>query len=235
MRIAICEDDKYQRDIIKQYILEHKHYSPDMSISTFSCGEDLLRSYASGDQYALLFLDIQMKDINGIETAHEIRRTNSNTIIFFVTGFMEYVNDAFVVDAFQFLHKPIKRALFDREFSRALNKYHMQNKKYEIRKKSKIIRLEMNEMIYLEVLNHRISIHTIADTHEKNGRIDEEEKALRPYGFVRISRSFLVNMEHIVSIEKSDILLTGEKTVMMSRRRRADVLNQYNQFRIGSA
>jgi len=236
MRIAICEDDRQQREIMQQYILEHKNYNPGMEIFTFSSGEELLNSYEVGGQYDILFLDIQMKGIDGIKVAHRIRERDEDTIIFFITGFAEYVSDAFVVNAFQFLHKPIRRELFIREFSRALNKHYTQSKFYIIDDKSKMLSLKLQEIIFLEVLVREIIIHTTSGKYSKIGKMDVEEKALQPYGFTRIHRTYLVNMKHIAMIEKGKIgkvILKNQIEIRIGEGRYADVLNQYNQFQAG--
>ena len=199
VKIAICEDEKYQREIMQQYILEHREYDSNMEISAFSSGEAFLDACAAGEKYDILFLDIQMAGVNGIEVAHEKRKKNKNTIIFFITGFAEYVSDAFVVDAFQFLQKPVRKELFDREFSRALKKYYTQNKLYPINDKSKLLSLKLQEIVYLEVLVREIIIHTTSGKYSKIGKMDAEEKQLFPYGFIRIHRTYLVNMNHIAS------------------------------------
>jgi len=234
IRIAICEDDNQQQDTIKQYVREHREYDPSMEIFVFSSGEELLSAYAEGEQYDFLFLDIQMKEINGIEVAQEIRKSNDNIIIFFTTGFTEYISEAFAVDAFQFLHKPIRQELFHREFSRALKKYYTQSKCYMIDEKSKVVSLELKEIFCLEVLGRQIIIHTTSGTYEKTGKMETEEFLLQPYGFVRVHRAYLVNMEHIVALNKDTVTLRNQIEVTMSPRRRTEVLNQYNQFRAGS-
>ena len=239
MKIAICEDERCQRELIGQYILEHKEYDPSMKVSSFSSGEAFLEACAKGEEFDILFLDIQMDGINGIEVAHEKRKKSKNTIIFFITGFTEYVSDVFVVDAFQFLQKPVRQELFDREFSRALSKHYAQNKSYPVDSKAKIINLKLQDIIYLEVLEREITIYTTSGKYSKKGKMDEEEKALMPHGFVRIHRTYLVNMSYIAMIEKrkerteGKVILTNQLALGIGKGRQAEIMRQYNQFQAG--
>lgn len=236
MKIAICENEQCQGELIKQYILEHKEYVPSIEVSVFSSGEAFLDAYAKEGEVDILFLDIQMDGINGIELAHEVRKNSKNTIIFFITGFTEYVSDAFIVDAFQFLQKPVRQELFDREFSRALAKHYTQNRPYLIENKTEIIRLTLQEIMYLEILAREITLHTTQGKYRKKGRLEQEEKILLPYGFVRIHRTYLVNMSYISMLEKGKVgkvILKNQLALRLGEGRQAEVMRRYNQFQAG--
>ena len=101
MRIAICDDEKIFRDQIKKYILE---VSSDSSIDEYTCGDDLAGSESN---YDIIFLDIEMPGISGIETAEKLRENGSDADIIFLTSHVEFVYEAFKVRAFRFLQKPI--------------------------------------------------------------------------------------------------------------------------------
>jgi len=233
MKIAICEDEEYQRDIIEGYILNHESQYPGITITAYKSGEELLDAYRQGEQYDFLFMDIQMKEIDGIKTAQEIKKHNRHLIIFFITGYTKYVSAAFSLNAFQFLIKPVRQDLFDREFERAIRKYHREHQKYVINNKTGTISLEIKDVMYLESSNHQIIVHTEDNEYIKTNTMNDEEKRLTPYGFVRTHQSFMVNMAYITEITEGDAVLNDGRLVMVSARKRTEVLNCFNQFLAG--
>ena len=102
IRIAIVDDEKVIREQIKK-LVEKKQI--DCEIDTYGTGEDLLKA---DSVYDIIFLDIQMDGMNGIDTARALRQKADNTVLIFITGVKEYVFDAFDVAAFHYLIKPIE-------------------------------------------------------------------------------------------------------------------------------
>jgi len=235
MRIAICDDEEFQRKNIVSFITPYQTDYPAMMVSEFCCGEDLLAAIGAGQSFDFFFLDIQMKEIDGIQTAQAIRKDNPHAILFFITGFMQYVSAAFTLNAFQFLVKPVKREAFDREFRRAIVKYLMDHRKYVVESKSRVITLEIKDIVYLESSKHLVIIHTGQGEYVKPGKLNDEEAVLRPYGFVRTHHGFLVNMAFVFEVLQEDIILKDGSKVMVSTRKRADVLQSYNQYLAGCA
>lgn len=106
IRIAIVDDEKVIREQIKK-LVEKKQI--DCEIDTYGTGEDLLKA---DSVYDIIFLDIQMDGMNGIDTARALRQKADNTVLIFITGVKEYVFDAFDVAAFHYLIKPIEENKF---------------------------------------------------------------------------------------------------------------------------
>ena len=229
MRIAICDDDKSQRDLIEQYVIAHSAEYQNIKTTTFSSGEDLLAALKQ-KTFDILLLDIELHGISGIETATKIRESNSDLIIIFITGYVNYVSDALKTNAFQFLVKPVKKDFFDEEFKRAISKYQNEHQKYVIRLKSGVTMLEVNDIIYIESSNREMYIYTKDRKHTKPGKIGDEEDVLTNYGFVRCHQGFLVNMKYILDIEKNNLILKNGIKIMLSKRKRLEVLERYNMY-----
>ena len=106
MRIAICEDDKAYRKIILEYVTEYfKEHLIDFEYNEFSSGEELL---SSDKIFDIVFLDIEMNELNGIQTTKELNIRNRNTIIFIVTAYQKYLDDAMDLNVFRYIDKPIQ-------------------------------------------------------------------------------------------------------------------------------
>lgn len=118
MKIAVCDDEEIFSMKLKKY-LEQYYNSIDLIIDVFKSGEDFIRKIKSlTDRYDIVFLDIEMSPIDGIETAKKLRENNKDVIIIFLTSHGEFATDGYEVDAFRFLIKPVqevklKRALQD--------------------------------------------------------------------------------------------------------------------------
>lgn len=106
MRIAICDDDKAYRKIILEYVTEYfKEHLIDLEYNEFSSGEELL---SSDKIFDIVFLDIEMNELNGIQTTKELNIRNRNTIIFIVTAYQKYLDDAMDLNVFRYIDKPIQ-------------------------------------------------------------------------------------------------------------------------------
>ena len=232
MRIAICDDDRAQRELLEQYVSKYFTAYPKMRITKYSSGEELLVGVKQ-KKIDILFLDIEMTGINGVETAIKIRESDNDLIIIFITGYVNYVSDAFRTNAFQFLVKPVNKELFDKEFIRAIKKLQTNHHSYVINQKSGTTSLEVAEIIYIESNNREVYIYTKDKKHTKLGKIGDEEVALANYGFVRCHQGFLVNMKYILDVEKTDIVLKNGVKVMMSVRKRSEVIAKLNKYLTG--
>ncbi len=111
MEVAIVDDEKVIREQIKKLAVK---YEPDCNVKYYETGEELL---AEGKKFDVLFLDIQMEGMNGIDTARALREKQEDMVVIFITGVKEYVFEAFDVSAFHYLLKPVE----EKKFSEVLN------------------------------------------------------------------------------------------------------------------
>lgn len=116
MKICVCDDDKYTAEKIRNLI---KEQIPEYQVEVYSCGEEIL----SGDSFDIAFLDIQMSGASGIDTAAELKKRFPDIIIIFISSYSDYVTDAFSLEAFQYLVKPVDRDKFCEIFHKALESY----------------------------------------------------------------------------------------------------------------
>lgn len=233
MRIAVCDDTREYREYIYQLI---NKYSEDYTIDVelFDCGESLLEFVKTTGPYDILFLDIEMDGISGIDVANYIRKSNEKSIIFFITAFMNYVSDAFRVLAFQFILKPIDEKAFEMDFKRAIKKYRELHCKYIIDNKEEKIVLEYSDIEYIESKNRHVCVHTKDKKQYTHfGKLNDEYKILKDYDFVKTHQSFLVNMNRIENIMKTDVMLDNGELVPISRQLKSEFMEHFNLFLAG--
>lgn len=231
MKIVICDDDKKIREQISSLIQKQ---TSDADIRLFSSSEEIL---SSGMEYDMYFLDIEMSDISGIELAKIIRRKQeergTHSIIIFVTGFKQYMEDAFDVNAFHYLVKPIREEKFNEVFSRAereiknTSQYKGQYiiiKNGESRKK-----LLLNEIQYIESCDRKVSFHMDWGVVETYARMYDLENKLGNT-FFRCHRGYLVNLEKVTAYSANSITVINGDMVMLAEKKYTDFVKAYLRY-----
>ncbi len=227
MTIAICDDENVICHQIEQLIKEQK---TDCDIRKFLSGEELLREENGFD---LIFLDIQMEGINGIETARRLQKKQGEAILIFVTGLKEYVFEAFDVSAFHYLLKPIDEEKFTQVFARALAELERKKEREEeiffIKVKGRHMILNRNHILYVESQNRTVNVHTTKEILNVYFDMGELERRLGN-GFYRCHRGYLVNMGYITGYERDSISLTNGETIYLSRRKYKEFVKTYMDY-----
>jgi len=230
MRIAICDDEKSIRELIRNKVLKQ---CPGADIVSFSSGEELL---LSDNQIDILFLDIQMSGKNGMETAKELRKKDKNIILIFVTAVEEYVFQAFDVGAFHYIVKPIDDAKFVEVLRRAVDELSLQRESVKEAEERYLMinsggmhtKVAFEEIVYAEVFNRKIVIHKMNDTIEYYGKMSELE-ALAGDNFFRPHRAYLINFKYVEKYDASTIYLENG-SVLMAKQNYPEFVKKYMKY-----
>ena len=228
MRIAVCDDDRAIREEISRLI--QKQVS-EADIAEYQSGEELINAKGNFDIY---FLDIEMGKMSGMDIARRIREREENSrqrsIIIFVTGYREYMEAAFDVNAFHYLIKPIDVEKFSEVFSRAWKEasvFEEQTKKHILVKSSGIQqKLLLKDIYYIESGNKKVIFHTTNGTLEVYGKMEELENGLGNT-FYRCHRCYLVNMEKISAYSADNIQVTNGDNLLLARKKYSDFIKTY--------
>lgn len=230
MNICVCDDEKIIHDEIKRLLKMFSTNDAQFCITDLFSGEALMDYYSNNNKFDIIFLDIEMNQINGIKTAEKIRETDENAIIIFVSSYASYVFEAFRLEALHFIVKPIKQSEFENVFRRAMNKYNTINSSISLRWLNERYSIIINDITYIEGYKRHITVHTINEEFEAIGKIPEILKALEPHGFIRIHQGFIVNMNYIKRFDVSDVVLRDNTKVMISVRKRTEALKAYDVY-----
>lgn len=226
MTIAICDDERILCEQIERLIRKEK---PNCQIELFSCSEELLRAEKHFD---IIFLDIRMGKVNGIEAAKRLRNKKEEAILIFITGIKEYVFEAFDVSAFHYLLKPIEEQKLIEVFTKAVAetvKKQEQEQRFFIKSKGRTIILNRKDILYIESQNRMVNIHTSKEILEIYYDMKNLEKQLGE-GFYRCHRGYIVNMGYIVEYEKDSISLTNGESIYLSRRNYKEFVKTYMDY-----
>ena len=181
MQIAICDDDKSIGLILEEKI---KKLLPDAVIEKYLSGDELI---ASGCEPDILFLDIQMPGMDGMETARILRQKNERMVLIFVTAVEEYVFQAFDVAAFHYLVKPFSDEKFENQSD---EKYMM------VQSGGSHMKVFLKDIVYAEVYNRKVIIHTRDTNIEYYGKLQELSE-IAGADFFRTHRAYLVHFKYV--------------------------------------
>ena len=227
MNIAICDDEKIVRLQIKGLIEKQK---ADGNLELYETGEELL---AVGKHFDVVFLDIQMEGMNGIDTARALREQNEETVLIFITGIKEYVFDAFDVAAFHYLLKPIEENKFMEVFDRAVKEAEKRKEKGQkqlfIKTRQRNITLEQKNILYIENRGRKAEIHTVDETIEIYAAMIELEKQLGGE-FYRCHRGYLVNMAYITEYINDSIRLSDGESIYLAKEKYNEFVKEYMRY-----
>lgn len=214
LKVAICDDDEMIRSEIKRILVEIK---PNYEIYTFSSGEEFLES---SESFQIIFLDIEMKEMDGLETAEALRKKENDAQIIFITSHTECMPTAFKVRAFRFLNKPIeveafKEAVFEAE------KEIIKNKSIIIDAEGQVRIVSIKDIIYFEAFGDGTYIYLKNEVIESNKQlkywVDKMEKDL----FFPVHRSYMVALFYVKGVEKNEITMKYAKEKIPLARRKA--------------
>lgn len=231
MRIAVCEDDRAIREDLSRLI---RNQAPKANVVEYQSGEELINTKGSFDIY---FLDIEMGKVSGMDLARLIREQEESgrqrSIIIFVTGYREYMEEAFDVNAFHYLVKPVDVEKFSEVFHRAwkeVSVFREQTKKYIMVKSCGTQRkLLLKDIYYIESGNKKVIFHTTDGTLEVYGKMDELENRLGNT-FYRCHRCYLVNMEKISAYSGDHIQVTNGDKLLLARKKYSDFIKTYMRY-----
>lgn len=230
MKICICDDNLYIHKEIKRFIAAFFSQTALPEIACCQSGEELLSHYSEGKEYDIIFLDIEMAKINGIETAKEIRKSSPDAIIIFVSSHKGYVFDAFRCEALHFIVKPINQEEFDDVFNRAMNKFKSTRSFLPLQWQNSRMNIRISDILYVEGYRRHLRVHTLNEAFEAQGKISKVYEKLREHGFLLIHQGYIVNMQYIKRFNATDVTLENGTEVMMSARRRAEALQIYDRY-----
>lgn len=239
INIAICDDEKYFLEEEKLLIMKYFDNKNDMChIDTFYSGEELLELGMEINQYDILFLDVNMKEMDGLKTAERIRYFNQDIFLVFVTAFIRYSPEGYKVNATRFLIKG--EGNFEFAMNECLNaiceKKQAREWKYTFHFREGIMELGLSDIIYITSYLRQLNFILKDEkqtTYTMSEKLDTMEAVLADKGFLRLHKSYLVNRQYIKLIRHYEAELYNGETIAISKARFIDVRNQFLTYRGG--
>lgn len=218
IKIAIWEDEKIHQELLTENLKKlFRELSIDYEVYIFDSGEQLLENYP--ENIDIFLLDIQMDKLSGMDIARKIRTIDKNTVeIVFTTSFIEYIQEGYEVRAYRYLLKPIEFEDIKKHITACIEEIRMKKDKYlVISNKHDNYKIRIDTILYIEVQNKDITIHTIDNNYEVKMSMNKIEKELKEYSFFRCHKSFLININFVENVKQYVAILENGQEVPVSR------------------
>ena len=225
MRIAICDDDKSERE---DFIAALRGWDPTRYAECFGDGASLLRAAESQPPFSIVFLDIYMPEENGMDIARKLREISPETGIVFVTTSPDHAVEAFSLQAVHYLVKPVTTAGIREAFARIQKQQAKMRSVLSVKFGHGQRSLYLNEIISLESNGHQVIITMVNSETVSAYTSIREIQALLDDTFLLVQRGLIVNMEHIESMQTDACILRTGQQVLLSRKKRASIREAYN-------
>lgn len=209
MRILICDDDTLMIEQIQKYIKKffEKIGIRCPTLACFSNGEALLADNGDKD---IVFLDIEMPGMNGIYVGNELKKSNRDIIIFIVTSYSEYLDEAMRFQVFRYLSKPLDKQRFMRNMKDAVDLYNTRTVRIPVETKQGVHTLPASSIIAVESQGRKVIVHTteqdFVSVHNMHYWLDLLPKNC----FFQTHRSFIINFEHVTDFDHSLVHMANE-------------------------
>ena len=227
IHLAICDDEKSQTTYLRKLVQSWSKEKPFLAeIKDFPSAEAYL---FAAEPFDILLLDIQMGRLSGLELAKNLRGTDHHTQIIFVTAFSDFMAEGYDVDAVHYLIKPVNEEKLKKALDKAAARLSTAEPSLIINIDGEKIRLSMNDIFCIESAAHFQEISATNGLYKVKMPIYVLEKQLNDT-FIRCHRSYIVGLNHVLKITKTDVVLDNGKIIPISRRLYEDVNKAFIRY-----
>jgi len=229
LRIAVVEDETQYKEQLVEYLHRFEQdKNINIEIETYSDGDGIVENYQA--QFDIILMDVQMKFMDGMSAAEEIRKVDSEVVIIFITNMPQFAIKGYAVDALDYILKPISYFQFSERLKRAMERMERRETNYiTIRVKEGIKRLKVSDIYYIENQGHNLIFNTKEDGFITSGAMKDLEEELSSFNFFRGHRGFLMNLEHVEGL-KGNNAIVREIELPVGRTRRKSLLEALSQY-----
>lgn len=227
MKIAICDDDNMVMKQLEKYLAEYfkQNGLKQPLFLSYSTGEELLENASDAD---IIFLDIELPYQNGITIGQKLKEQNPKLIIFIITSYEEYLDDAMRFQVFRYLSKPIDKNRLFRNLEDAVRRYVLTEAKIGIETKDGVHTIHTSDIIFIEAKEKAVTIYTEQENFISIRPMNYLEEKLSLPRFFRTHRSFIVNLDYVSFFDHSLIhLCGGTYKAYLTRRKYAEFKAAY--------
>lgn len=230
VNIAIVEDDKQQASQLENALKRYsEEFRTPLRTTVFYNAMSFLGKYAA--EYDIIFMDILMPMMNGMDAARALREKDDKVMVIFVTNMQQYAIQGYEVGAFDYILKPVNYPEFKLKFTRALGKLMPQKKAASvlIKSESGVVRLTPEQIIYVEVQQHHCIYHTKQGDYRQYQTMKSVETQLAEYGFARCNNFLLINLAYVSKIEGMNVHVDGQ-VLPVSYPRKKQFSEKFSEF-----
>lgn len=175
---------------------------PELTINCFPDAIQFLTNYKP--TYDIVFMDIDMPELNGMDAARKLREQDENVVIIFVTNMAQYAVEGYAVAALDFIVKPVRYKHLEQVLERALKVVEARrwDQRFTVKQGDKVMTIRVSDVQYIEVVNHTLHFHRNGETFTRSGSLKELERQLDAFGcFAKCNSCYLVNLNYVTAVE----------------------------------
>ena len=231
LQIAILEDNSSDAARLTDYLRRYETNLKGAQTFKIEHTADCLAFLDNyKPDYDILFFDIEMPHLNGMEAAKKIYRTDKDAIIIFVTNLEQYAIQGYQIDALGYLLKPLTYHRLADIMDKALRRLATRNDlQITLLNGENVMRLPVADIFYLEVTGHILTYHTTYGEFQMRGKLSDKEAELALHGFARCNKGYLINLQHVKAISKG-IVTVGKDELLISRGKQKAFMERYLQW-----
>ena len=228
IRLALVEDDELYRSQLREYINKYSAVSGEkFTVTEFSDGDEIALGYKA--VYDIILMDIEMKFMDGMMAAEEIRKVDTEVIIIFITNSPQYAIKGYAVDALDYVLKPVSYYAFSQRLGRAVERVARRARHFlQINAHGTAPGMWFERDGHVNC-GHDLVFHTAEGEVTAPGSMTETEEKLAQESYFRVNKGCLVNLEHVDRMDGEDAIVHGDRVPLARARRKAflDALNDY--------
>ncbi len=215
--VAIVEDEIDAARRLEACLARYSQDHPDVrfDVTVFSEPTGFLDAYRP--VWDIVFMDIEMPNMDGMSAARRLRVLDEQVILIFVTNMAQFAAKGYEVDALDYVIKPFSYNDFERKLRRAVAIRGEESASVMIMQRARTQRVLLRDIEYIEVKNHNLLYHTERGVLTGTGTLQDVEDKLRDRGFLRCNKAFVVNGRHIVAVKGNELTLSGGENVTIGR------------------
>lgn len=228
MRILICDDEQsYVNDIKKHVELFLTENNFPFEIDTFINGNELL---SSNTHYDIAFLDIEIGNIKGTEIAKRLKHINNHIVVFIITAYDKYLDEAMDLNVLRFIVKPIDaKRLYD-GMRKAISLIDNSVVDLFVKEGGSLVKVPINDIMFIEVDGKKTIIQTKHSKYYSNNRMKFWKNRLSPSFFFQVHSSFIINMKYISEYERDEVVMNNKYKIPIAYRKQTEFKNYFTNY-----
>lgn len=229
LQVAMIEDEQAAKERLESCLRRFAQESgEELAIHPFGEAVEFLDHYKP--IYDVVFMDIELPHINGMDAARRLREMDQKVVLIFVTNMAQYAVKGYEVNALDYIIKPLNYGSFALKMERVVRQVKSRSAALTISQQNGIKRILLREIRYIEVQGHRLVFHTESGPIPGSGSLSEMEQRLKGRGFSRCNKCYLVNLRYVAQVEGLTLWLREGDGLQISRPRKKEFLSDFAEY-----
>ena len=229
-RAIIVEDEPAEAQRLRSLLMRYgKENGASFDVKTYTSALTFLADYNKTAD--IVFMDIELPDVNGMEICRRLRKQDTEVVIVFVTNMAQFAVKGYEVNALDFVVKPLTYPAFCMKIDRALKVVEtLSPHRITVSIPGKVVRLDVRYLCYVEVMGHKLFYHTESEVFEGRGVMNSEEERLKKYNFLRCNSCYLVNPLQIKTVGKDAVVMRNDEVLQISHSKRKKFFADFAEY-----